>query len=62
MTPRRSELLLRCRRRDTLQDLEMFDAGELWHPLSEDEYRGVLLVTLEDIDAELSGEDYWRED
>ncbi len=56
---RRNELL---RRRDTLQDLASLDAGELRHPLGEDEYRGVLFETLEDVEAELNGEDVWRED
>ncbi len=55
---RRHELL---RRRDTLQELEQLDAGELWHALREDEYRGVLFETLEVIESELSGE-RWRED
>ena len=54
--------LLRRRRRDTLQDLAMLDAGELWHPLSRGEYRGLLFDTLEDTDAELSGDEIWRED
>lgn len=61
MTPRRHELLRR-RRRDTLQELDLLDAGQLWHSLPEDEYRGVLIETLEDIEAELNGEEYWRED
>ena len=59
--PRRHELLCR-RRRDALQELELLDAGRLFHPLAEDEYRGVLFETLEDIEAELSGEEYGRED
>ena len=58
---RRQELLRRCRR-DTLQDLAMLDAGEMWHPLGEGEYRVVLFETLEDVEVELSGEDLWRED
>ena len=60
-TTRRRNLLT-LRRRDALRDLEMLDAGQLWHPLDEDEYRSLLWATLEDIDAELSGDDFWRED
>ena len=61
MNDARRHELLRRHRRDTLQDLAMLDAGELWHALSEDEYRGVLIDTLEDVEAELGGEDLWRE-
>ena len=49
---RRTELLIR-QRRDTLQELEQLDAGELWHVLSDAEYRNLLLSTLADIDDEL---------
>lgn len=54
--------LLGRRRRDTLQDLALFDAGELWHPLPEEAYRDVLYVMLEEIEAELAGGEYWRGD
>ena len=61
LSPRRHELLRR-RHRDALRTLELLDAGHLWHPLEEDEYRGVLFDTLEDVEAELSGEKIWRPD
>ena len=60
MTTRRHELL--HRRRDALRELEQLDAGESWYPLSEDAYRGVLFETLEDVEAELSGEEFWRDE
>jgi hypothetical protein len=40
----------------------MLDAGDLWRPLSVADYRDALYVTLEEIEAELAGEEYWRED
>ena len=42
--------------------LDLLAAGELWQPLDEEEYRGVLIETLDDIEVVLSGEEYWRED
>ena len=52
--PRRDELLRR-RRREVRRDLDKLDRGELWHPLSDERYRGVLLAMLEEIDDELEG-------
>lgn len=61
-SPRRVELLRR-HRRDIVAELDLLNAGELWHPLSEYEYRGILLASLEEIDSELAGEDPpWRPD
>lgn len=58
---RRHELLRR-HRRDAIQEMVMLDADEFWHPLSAEAYRDVLYATLEEIEAELEGEEYWRED
>ena len=49
---RRYELLAR-RKRETLQAIEQLDRGELWHPLTEVEYREHLNATLADIDEEM---------
>jgi len=45
-----------------LQELTLLDAGQLWPALPEDESRAVLFDTLEDVEAELSGEELWWED
>jgi hypothetical protein len=43
----------RARRRllQVQDELAMLDQGELWHPLSEDEYRDLLLAEIEDLEA-----------
>lgn len=61
LSPRRHELLRR-RRRDTMQELEQLDAGQLRHVLDEDEYRGMRFETLDEIEAEWNGDEFWRED
>ena len=50
--PRRHELLRR-RRRDAVDELAALERDELWHILSDEEYRDVLLATLDEIDDEL---------
>jgi hypothetical protein len=62
LTPHEPELLRRHRLNHQLE-LQMLGAGELWHPMSEREYRGLLLEGLEQIDRELAGEyPAWRPD
>ena len=42
-------------------ELGMLDRGELWHPLSGDEYRALLFLELEELEAaveEIEGEWY----
>ena len=61
MDPRRFELLRR-RRLNLMQELSLLNAGELWHILTEDEYRAVLVESLFEIDEEIVDEERWRED
>ena len=52
LDPRRLELLNR-RWRDTNESLADLEAGELWHPLSEQQWRSHLLATLDEIEGEI---------
>ncbi len=60
---RRHELIRR-QRRDTATALAALDRGELYHPLSQEDYRALLLRSLEEDEREiasLEGET-WPED
>ena len=52
LDPRRHELLNR-RWRDTNEALNALEAGTLWYPLSESQWRSHLLATLDEIEGEI---------
>ena len=50
----REHELIRRQWRDTVATLAVLDAGDLWHPLTSEQYRGLLLESLDELEHDLA--------